>query len=175
VLTRRPRRDDDLAACASLVRAVHAADRYPRYLPADLAAFLAPPEPYGCWVADGDGDILGHVALIPRGLPAAMELAADALGKPADQLAVVARLLVSPRARGQGVGRMLLTEATKAAQARGLHPVLDVDTGLTAAIALYESQGWTRAGQVTVTGPDGRTLTEYVYLGPGSGQVSAGD
>jgi hypothetical protein len=84
----RPRRDDDLAACADLVREVHAADRYPRYLPADIASFLAPPDPYGCWVAEGNGEVLGHVALVPRGLPSAMEIAADALGKPQDQLAV---------------------------------------------------------------------------------------
>ncbi len=162
----RPRRDDDLTACAALVREVHAADRYPRYLPADLAAFLSPPGPYGCWVTEQDGEVLGHVALVPRGLPATLEVAAEALGQAEGQLAVVARLLVSPRARGQGAGRMLLTEAAKAARARGLHPVLDVDAGLAAAIALYESQGWTRAGQVTVRFSFGGTLTEYVYLGP---------
>jgi GNAT superfamily N-acetyltransferase len=162
----RPRRDDDLPACADLVREVHAADRYPRYLPADIAAFLSPPNPYGCWVADGNGEVLGHVALVPRSLPSAMEVAADALGKPQDQLAVVARLLVSPRARGQGAGRMLLAAATAEAASHGLWPILDVDTDLASAIALYESQGWTRAGQVTVHWSDGRTLTEYVYLGP---------
>lgn len=162
----RPRRDDDLPACADLVREAHAADGYPRYLPADIAAFLAPPDPYGCWVADEGGEVLGQVALVPRGLPATLEAAAEALGKAEGQLAVVARLLVSPRARGQGAGRLLLTEATEAAHTRGLHPVLDVDTGLAAAIALYESQGWTRAGQVTVRFSFGGTLTEYVYLGP---------
>jgi ribosomal protein S18 acetylase RimI-like enzyme len=163
----RPRRDDDLAACADLVREVHAVDRYPRYLPDDIASFLAPPDPYDCWVADRDGEVLGHAALVPRGLPATLEVAADILGRPKDQLAVVARLLVSPRARGQGVGRMLLTQATAAAAARGLRPVLDVDKDLAAAIALYESQGWTRAGEVTVRWSDGRMLAEYVYLGPG--------
>ena len=162
----RPRRDDDLAACADLVREVHAADRYPRYLPADIGSFLAPPGPYGCWVADAHGEVLGHVALVSSGLPAAMEVAADALGRPQDRLAVVARLLVSPRARGQGAGRMLLAAATAEAASRGLWPVLDVDTDLASAIALYESRGWTRAGQVTVRWSDGRTLTEYVYLGP---------
>lgn len=162
----RPRRDDDLEACADLVREVHAADRYPRFLPANIAAFLALTGPYGCWVAMRDGEVAGHVALVPRSLPAAMELAASALGRPAEQLAVVARLLVSPRARGQGAGRMLLAAATAAAAERGLRPVLDVDTGLTRAIALYESAGWTRAGEITVRWSDGATLAEYVYLGP---------
>jgi GNAT superfamily N-acetyltransferase len=171
----RPRRDDDLAACADLVREVHAADRYPRYLPGDIASFLAPPDPYGWWVADRDGEVLGHIALVPRGLSATLEVAADTLSRPKEQLAVVARLLVSPRARGQGAGRMLLTEATAAAAVRGLRPVLDVDVDLAAAIALYESQGWTRAGQVTVSWSDGRTLTEYVYLGPEPGRARGGD
>jgi len=92
----RPRRDGDLTACAGLVREVHAADRYPRHLPADLTSFLRPADPYGIWVAERDGEILGHIALVPRSVPAAMELAAGALGRRADQLAVVARLFVSP-------------------------------------------------------------------------------
>ncbi|HEY0935018.1 MAG TPA: GNAT family N-acetyltransferase [Trebonia sp.] len=165
----RPRQDDDLPACAALVRAVHAADRYPRYLPADLGNFLAPPDPYGCWVADAGGEITGHVALVARGLPASTEVAASALRRTAGQLAVVARLFVSPRARGQGAGGRLLGAAAAEAAARGLYPVLDVDTGLTAAIALYESLGWTRAGTVTVRWSDARELTEHVYLGPDPG------
>jgi ribosomal protein S18 acetylase RimI-like enzyme len=180
----RPRRADDLPACAAVVREVHAADRYPRYLPGDLGGFLALPGAYACWVAEtgevtepgraaqageaaqAGGAVAGHVALVPRSLPPVMELASAALGRPASQLAVVARLLVSPRARGQGAGRRLLAAATAEAAARGLHPVLDVDTELTGAIALYESAGWTRAGTVPVRFSDGREMTEHVYLAP---------
>jgi GNAT superfamily N-acetyltransferase len=180
----RARHDTDLVACADLVREVHSRDRYPRFLQADIAQFLTPPDPYGCWIADLNGEVAGHVALVARGLPATMEIAASALGRPAGQLAVVARLLVSPRARGRGTGRLLLGAATAEARTRGLHPVLDVDTELLAAIALYESAGWTRAGQITVRWADyesaggagagqnavrrtaERVLTEYVYLGP---------
>jgi GNAT superfamily N-acetyltransferase len=182
----RARRQDDLRACADLVREVHARDRYPRFAPADIARFLQPPDPLGCWVAEdsaaegsaaeGSGEIVGHVALVPRGLPATLEIAASALGRPADELAVVARLFVSPRARGRGAGRLLLDAATSEARSRGLHPVLDVDTELSAAIALYESAGWTRAGQLTVRWTDDgsaeRVLTEYVYLGPEPGRLS---
>jgi len=113
----RPRRAADLGPCADLVREVHAADRYPRFLPADIGAFLAVPDPYGCWVADLAGEVIGHAALVPRGLPAATQLAASALGMPAERLAVVARLLVSPRARGKRAGRMLLDAATAEAAA----------------------------------------------------------
>lgn len=162
----RPRRDDDLAVCADLVREVHVRDRYPRFLQADIGSFLALSNPYGCWVADQNGEVVGHIALVPPSIPSATELAAQALGRREDQLAVVARLFVSPRARGQGAGRLLLNTATAEAAARGLWPVLDVDTELAGAVALYESQNWTRAGEITVRWSDGRTMTEYVYLAP---------
>ena len=85
---------------------------------------------------------------------------------------MVARLFVSPRARGQGAGALLLDTAAAAAAARGLWPGRDVDTELAPAIALYESRGWTRAGTITVRWSSARlagerVLTEYVYLGPG--------
>jgi GNAT superfamily N-acetyltransferase len=163
---------------------VHSTDGYPRFPPTDIERFLNPPDPFGYWIAELNGAVGGHVALVARGLPATMEIATSALGKPAGQLAAVARLFLSPRARGLGVGRLLLDAATAEAHSRGLHPVLDVDTELSPAIALYESAGWTRAGEITVrwtndksagsTGaeqnaadrPAERVLTEFVYLGP---------
>jgi GNAT superfamily N-acetyltransferase len=162
----RPRRDSDIAACAVLVREVHALDRYPRFLPEDLGAFLGLPGAYGCWVADRSGQIAGHVALLPRSVPSALQIASSALNRPADQLAVIARLFVSPQARGKGTGRRLLDTATAEAVSRGLRPVLDVDTNLAPAIALYENSGWVRAGMITVRFSDGHSLDEYVYLGP---------
>jgi GNAT superfamily N-acetyltransferase len=118
----RARRDADISSCADLVREVHSTERYPRFLPADIVQFLNPPDPFGCWVADLDGEVAGHVALVPRGLPAATEIAASALGKTADQLAVVGRLFVSRRAGGRGAGRLLLDIAAAEARSRGLHP-----------------------------------------------------
>ena len=159
----RQREDRDLAACASLVRAVHQADRYPRFLPEDIRRFLVQKDAYGAWVADLDGQVVGHVALTPGGLPQSLQVASDALSTPPGQLAVVARLFVAPKARGQGAGGHLLDVAAADARARGLQPVLDVDKDLTAAIALYESRGWVRAGSVTVRFRDGSTLDEYVY------------
>ena len=149
----RARRDTNLGACADLVREVHSTDRYPRFLQADIAQFLNPPDPFGCWIADHNGEVAGNVALVARGLPATMEIASSALGRPTDQLAVVARLFVSSRARGRGVGRLLLGPATAEARSRRLHPVLDVDTELPAAIALYESPGGPARDSSRFAGP----------------------
>lgn len=170
----RPRRDSDLTACADLVREVHAVDRYPRFLPDDLSSFLAIRGSYGTWVADRSGQVLGHIALSRGTVQSVMEIAGSALGRPASQLAAVARLFVSPQARGEGAGRLLLDAATAEATSRGLWPVLDVDTDLAAAIALYESRGWVRAGMVTLQLRNGHTLDEYVYLGPGAARFLQG-
>jgi len=162
----RPRRDSDIIACADLVREVHAVDRYPRFLPDDLSSFLVQPGSYGSWVADRSGEVVGHVALVPRTAQPVMQIASNVLGRPASEFAAVARLFVSPQARGNAIGRLLLDAATAEAASRGLWPVLDVDTDLAAAIALYESRGWIRAGMVTLQLSNGHSLNEYVYLGP---------
>jgi GNAT superfamily N-acetyltransferase len=113
-----------------------------------------------------DGEVAGHIGLLPHGLRHVMEIAGTALGRPESQLAAVARLFVSPSARGAGAGRMFLNTAAAEAALRGLWPVLDVDTDLAPAIALYESSGWTRAGKVTIRFSDEHSIDEYVYLGP---------
>jgi ribosomal protein S18 acetylase RimI-like enzyme len=162
----RPRRGEDIAACVELLREVHSLDGYPRYLPGDPESFLLQEDGYGSWVAELEGSVTGHVALAKRTSATAMKIASRALGRPEDELGVVARLFVSGRARRSGAGRRLLGTATTEARARGLYPVLDVTTDAAAAIALYERSGWTRAGTATIRFGDGHTLDEHVYLGP---------
>jgi len=93
---------------------------------------------------------LGHVALHRTEAPVTMALAARHTQKRPDELVVVARVLASPTARRRGVGHALLDAAVAEARRRGLHPVLDVATGLRPAVTLYESAGWVRAGDVTI-------------------------
>ena len=156
----------DLDDCVRLARVVHELDRYPVFLPADLRRFITAPDALAAWVAELDGQIIGHVALRSNSSAAVVAMASEALKLPADRLGVVARLLVSPQHRRRGTGRSLLEVASKQAHARGLWPILDVVTHQKGAIALYDKCGWTRAGQVTSRYGDDVVLEELVYLGP---------
>jgi GNAT superfamily N-acetyltransferase len=153
----------------AMAREVQTHDGYPPWLPADdVPAFIVSPDALEAWVAEVDGRLAGHVALHRRSSDPVMTLASEVLGRPAEQLGVVARLLVARDARNQGVGRALLATATDAAWVRGLWPVLDVVTEFDPAIALYESAGWTRLGRVSFSLPDGSELAELVYAAPSS-------
>jgi len=162
----RERVEEDLDDCVRLAHVVHALDRYPMFLPLDLRRFISAPDALLAWVAEDQGEVIGHVALRPSSSEAVVALAVEALRVPPDRLGVVARLLVSPARRRQGVARSLLEVACGEAHSRGLWPVLDVVTYQKAAIALYENCGWRRAGQVTSRYGNDVVLDEFVYLGP---------
>lgn len=160
----RPRTDADLEGCEQLARVVHDLDGYPPYLPGDLRTFVASPNAIAAWVAEVGSDLVGHVALHPDSSDAVMGCASEVTGQPPDRFGVIARLLVSPAARREGIGRSLLNTATAHAVDCGLRPMLDVATRFDGAIRLYESCGWVRAGIVSVRLDANFTLDEYVYL-----------
>jgi GNAT superfamily N-acetyltransferase len=163
----RERTDADRDAIAELAQAVHAHDNYPVYLGGDLLSFIVAPGAIGAWVAERDGIVIGHVALHARSSSdAVMALAETTTGLPAAQLAVVARLLVSPTERRTGIGRLLLSAATERSVELGLWPILDVVAQSAAPIRLYEEAGWTCVGKVTVTFGHSGPIDEFVYLGP---------
>jgi GNAT superfamily N-acetyltransferase len=161
----RRRQEADMERCVAMAAVVHQQDRYPRYLGHDLRSFLMYPGALGAWVADSGTDIVGHVALHPDSSEPVMALIKETTGLDNGDLGVIARLMVAPTARGAGVAQALLEVATTHAQALGRQPVLDVVSSTTAAIRLYERNGWTRLGTVTAHFPGG-SLEEHVYLGP---------
>jgi GNAT superfamily N-acetyltransferase len=162
----RERREEDVLALESLARVVHEADGYPIYLPADLQDFLVGSAAHRAWVAEEDGHLLGHVALHHRSWDGVMEFACRSTGLAGDDLAVVARLLVSPAARRRGIGRLLLETASEMARSLELRPILDVAVRYEAAVRLYKDAGWRCLGSVGFPMPDGTTVDEYVYLAP---------
>jgi GNAT superfamily N-acetyltransferase len=162
----RARTDADLDGCVEMARVVHQLDGYPVNLPSDLRAFIASSDAIGAWVAVRHGALVGHVALHRRTASEVMALAGHSVKRPSNGLGVVARLLVSPDARREGVGRSLLQKASDECATRGLSPILDVVTSHRAAIKLYEAAGWVRAGEVISHFDDGTSLHEFVYVLP---------
>lgn len=175
----RRRSDDDLPALRRLADEVLRLDGYPPRRPQDLGRFMAAPDALAAFVAVRDGQVVGHVCVSPSGSPEVLDLARRALRVPEQRLAVVARLLVSPAHRRDGVAGALLAEAEEEAARLGLIPVLDVATHFAAAIALYERSGWRRLGQVSVAFPGAEPLDEHVYVGPlglpADGRADVGD
>ncbi len=153
-------------ALLEMARVVKAIDRYPPRGPIDLGSFLAPPQELAAWVAVHDDVVVGHVALHRTGAPVTVALAARHTHKQPDELAVVARVLVSPTARRRGVGHALLDAAVAEGLGRGLHPILDVASQLRHAVSLYESAGWDRVGEVTIHLDDEPSLDCFVYVAP---------
>jgi len=175
----RARRTSDLGGCLELARLVKELDGYPPRGPVDLERFMAPPQELAAWVAETDSGLVGHVALHRTGAGVTMAMAAAHAGRASDELAVVARLFVGPAARRGGAARALLHKAVADAHGRGLRPVLDVATHFGAAVDLYESCGWRRAGVVTIEFDGAEfdhapSLDCYVYVGPAPpGQAAA--
>jgi GNAT superfamily N-acetyltransferase len=151
--------------CVRLGSVVHERDGYPAYLATDMRTFLMASDAVAAWVAEHEGRVIGHVALHRRTIPDVMAIASAALDVATDQLGVIARLLVDPKARQMGVGRLLLEAAAREARLRWLRPILDVCSRFGPAIALYERSGWVRAGQVDLVFGD-MEIEEIVYLGP---------
>ena len=165
--------DDD--ACVAIMRRTHAVDGYPIYWPDQPAKFLRAKGETDAWVAvDGDtpdGPVVGQVALHRAEGEPVLALAQEATGLPSDRLAVLARLLVHPDARGRGVGRALVRTAAARAEATRRRAVLDVLQSTTGPAALYASEGWTRLGPTTLDlghlgHGDVPPLQLWVYLAP---------
>jgi GNAT superfamily N-acetyltransferase len=162
----RPKAHSDEPGCLALLLEVHRYDGYPRYLPDDPPRFITPPYESAAWVAEQDGQIVGHVGLHDAAVNPTLHAAQRATGLGPDELAVVARLLVAPLARGAGLGRALLETAASYARSKGQRAVLDVVQDSAAPIALYEATGWTRLEPLKLDFVDGTSLEMWVYLGP---------
>lgn len=159
----RPRGDEDLPACAAALRGVHEKDRYPVRWPADPGRWLTPEDMLGAWIAADGPAVLGHVTLTRAGAAIA-----EAVGLPAGELALVARLYVALEARRGGLASDLLACAAKAAAEAGLQAVLEVDAAAAGAVALYERAGWrfVGSGDGGWLAADGLPARVRFYLAP---------
>jgi GNAT superfamily N-acetyltransferase len=141
----RPRREEDLERCVSLLREVYEADRYPAVWPPDTTGWLAGRDALAAWVAQ-DGRLLGHLSLHPTDASPARPQWCEALGVGVERLAVISRFFVAREARGRGVGGALMGCAEEHAERHALRLVLDVASHNRDAIGFYERRGWQCVG-----------------------------
>ena len=108
-----------------------------------------------CIVADDEGQIIGSVFLYPGGSSAYSS--DEPLRAPEFRL-----LAVSPRARGRGVGRALVDECVRRARIEGASELgLHTSKSFTAAIAMYEEMGFTRAPERDFQPPGAELIMGY--------------
>ena len=157
----------DGPACLALLLRVHARDGYPLHLPPEsVADFFVTQAQEVAWVAVHQGQIVGHVALHWDPDDPTLAAVHQAIGLPVREQFLVSRLFVDPDVRRAGVGRALLRHATAQARTLGRRAVLDVGQTLSPAVALYESEGWERVGDLHLDLYTGDTLDLWVYASP---------
>lgn len=144
----RPRVEDDLDACVTLLKDVHRTSDYPALWPDDPRRWLTPRQLVAAWVADDDG-IVGHIGL---------STASEALE--------ITRLCVASWARGRKLGERLMAAASAYAGEHGRPLILEVLAHNTSAVALYDRLGWRRVETAEYALPDGRVFPVYRYAEP---------
>jgi peptide-methionine (R)-S-oxide reductase len=143
----RERRPADINDCVTLLREIHARDKYPAVWPADAPRWLTPPAMLQAWIALDGPAVVGHVVL--TGDDAHLDVYRALLGARAGApLAEVKRLFVSGSARGSGLADGLLATAVAGARANGRHAVLETVADERRANRCYERAGWKRIGSV---------------------------
>lgn len=162
----RRRWSGDLDGCVAALAGVHEADGYPVDWPAEPARWLVESDQLASWVAvSAGGEIVGHAALCRGTGSSAGEVWARRVGREAAEAGAVSRLYVAPPARGYGLGERLLASVVGQAQAWGLHPVLDVVTTGSAAVALYQQLGWELMLTVDQIWPNGSVVAVHCFAG----------
>lgn len=163
----RPRTDADLESAGAALVDVHRTDGYPVEGVADPVAWLEPAGLITSWVAELDGEIVGHVAVSePQPGDDAVRLWLEQSDDRIEDLAVIGRLFVTSAARRRSIGEQLAKAVATDQTLRGRRLVLDVMDKDQDAIRLYERLGLKKIGVATHRFGEGETITAYCYVVP---------
>jgi GNAT superfamily N-acetyltransferase len=145
----RRRRPEDLPGLGRDLLEQQPRSRYPfrNPLPVSTDVFLHAEDALGAFVAEIDGDVVGHVGRTgpAHGFPDAArmnEACARVHGCAAEELSFVSSLFTAERGRGYGVGRALLEAIVADMREAGHRPCLEVLPHHDGARQLYLSTGW---------------------------------
>lgn len=150
----RARRDRDLPTCTRLMHRAFFEGQFPGTRRSAPREWLDGPDVLAAYVAERDGEILGHVAVTQVGLdgPSALRWR-EITGHPVADLAGVGQLYVRPSFRSRGIGRSLVDAAVADIRSRGLVPVLEVVTHESLAPASTHDHAWRLRASDRFPGP----------------------
>lgn len=140
----RERRPADVPRLVELLAEQQSVSSYPVRWPLPFPAedFVVRRSERCAWVAELDGEVVGHVTVAdPEELAPRFAAATGA-----DALGMVSVLFTGLAARGRGVGGVLLESAVSWVRGRGEVPVLDVVPVHEVALRLYRERGWVEVG-----------------------------
>lgn len=139
----RDRRDTDLPALADLLGRQQEQTQYPFTwpYPGPVEKFLRRSTELRAWVAEIDGEVVGHVSVTAAGDDPVARAWAGAHGVTTSEIRCVSVLFADITRAGQGIGSRLLATATDFAMTEG-RPALDVVAAHTGAVNLYLRRGW---------------------------------
>jgi GNAT superfamily N-acetyltransferase len=145
----RARRDADLPPLVDILARQQAETQYPFQWPPDGGPehFLRRPSEIEAWVAELDGNVVGHVAIQSVADDELGHMWAVAHGVRLTELRCISVLFADRRLVRRGIGSALLARATERALADGGAPVLDVVAGHLDVVRLYLSRGWHEVGR----------------------------
>jgi len=157
-VTIRERRIQDIPRLVEILAEQQPQSRYPfRWpLPFPTEQFIAREHELAAFVAELDGEVVGHVCIQSvRGQAITHAHVDDSLdrawsaghGRPAADLATVSSLFTALSARGHGAGGTLLDAAVAWIRAHDLAPCLDVVQRHSVALKVYEARGWICVGE----------------------------
>ena len=168
-LLTRPRRDVDVPTLVDILLRQQAETRYPFHWSPDRAPedFLRRPGELEAWVAELEGDVVGHVAIQSVATDDKLgPVWSSATGVPVDRLRCISVLFADRRLGGRGIGSALLERATEQALAAGGAPVLDVVAEHRAARSLYLRRGWVEVARSRPEWLPGGEEPVYVMILP---------
>ncbi|GMK58090.1 hypothetical protein CspeluHIS016_0501220 [Cutaneotrichosporon spelunceum] len=153
-ITIRPRLPTDMPALCDLLARQQPVSQYPIKWPLSIPVpdFIQRPGESASFVAEHQGQILGHVAVRhglggPRNEAELTTRWAAGHECAESDVRVISVLFIDPEWAGRGVGSLLLRVATDAARDGGGRPCLDVVVDSKGPLAFYRRFGWVVVGE----------------------------
>lgn len=121
------------------------------------------------WVAETDGRVVGHIAVMPLPLGEDQEsipLWTAATGKAAEAHTLIKRLFVDPTAQRGGVAKVLMAAAMDHIETNRQIGVLDTVSIAKAAMNLYQGLGWREVARAKPSWTD-EPFDMVLFVAPG--------